>query len=529
MKRFFRQLSLRIFVIPLLKLAIFPSYFLFRNNFKNLKRIQEKKLNTLLDGLQKTEFKDRLDPNGPINYSSFVKVFKPSQYNDWLEFVEREKKGERVFKEKPFLYQPTSGSSHREKWIPYTQSMMGEFKEAIFPWLFDLFKQFPEIGKGDHYWSLSWLPTSMREKGRTNDDLSYFPKIHRWLIGNCLCVPSSVTLAKTVEASRLATCVYLVAARNLTFIFIWGPTFFLELIEFMMDRKESIVSMLEKGSWEDFGPDLEVIKPIKDKESARLLKGFQKNLNSEDLMKLWPRLSLISCWDTGTSLIYAKKLQELFPNAHIQGKGLFATEGVVTIPFKGDYTLAYRSHFYEFLSLETNEVIPSWELKVGMRVSPLISAGNGLLRYHLKDELRVEKGVSSPLSLVFQGRVEGLDLVGEKMGEDVAKGLLDSLRDDGKSPVSLLGVLNGEKRPFYLALFQGEEIEEEQIRSLEQKGEEVLLNHFHYKLARELNQLGHFRVKVFPEATDYYLDLKKKSGMVEGDIKIDLLTKVHGL
>ena len=93
MKRFFRQVSLRVFVIPLLKLAIFPSYFLFRNNFKNLKKIQEKKLNTLLDDLQKTEFKNRLDSNGPINYSSFVKVFKPSQYSDWLEFVEREKKG----------------------------------------------------------------------------------------------------------------------------------------------------------------------------------------------------------------------------------------------------------------------------------------------------------------------------------------------------------------------------------------------------------------------------------------------------
>ncbi|MEC8624732.1 MAG: hypothetical protein VXY34_07930, partial [Bdellovibrionota bacterium] len=91
------------------------------------------------------------------------------------------------------------------------------------------------------------------------------------------------------------------------------------------------------------------------------------------------------------------------------------------------------------------------------------------------------------------------------------------------------GVQNGQKRPFYLALFQGEELEKDEIKSLEERGEEALLNHFHYKLARELNQLGHLRVKVFPAATDYYLDLKKKSGMVEGDIKIDLLTKVNNL
>ena len=529
MKRFFRQAYLRCFVIPLLRLAILPSYLLFRSNFRCIKKVQEKKLKKLCDQVKKTEFESRFNSSGHEVYSSFLKAFKPSQYSDWQAFIEREKNGERVFKEKPFLYQPTSGSSHKEKWIPYTQSMMDEFKNAIFPWLFDLFQQFPEIGKGDHYWSLSWLPTNMRRRGRSNDDLSYFPRFQRWLIGKCLCVPSSVTLAKTVEGSRIATCVYLVTARNLTFIFIWGPTFFLELIEFLMVKRELIITMLEKGSWEEFSSDLDSIKPIKDKKSASLLKSFSKKINSEDLTKLWPRLSLISCWDTGTSSVYAKKLRDLFPSSEIQGKGLFATEGVVTIPFKGDYTLAYRSHFYEFLLLDSGKIIPAWELKAGMRVSPIISAGNGLLRYHLKDELIVEKGNFSPLSLVFQGRIEGLDLVGEKMDEEVAKGLLSALSTGEQRPVSLLGVQNDEERPFYLALFQGEELEEEGIRKLEKKGEEALLNHFHYKLARELNQLGRLRVKVFPAATDYYLDLKKRSGMVEGDIKIDLLTKVLNL
>ena len=142
MKRFFRQASLRFFIVPLLKLAIFPSYFLFRSNFKRLKKVQEKKLNKLCDGLKQTEFAGKFNSKGQVGYSFFVKAFGPSQYNDWLDFIEREKSGERVFAEKPFLYQPTSGSSHKEKWIPYTQSMMDEFKSAIFPWLFDLFQNF---------------------------------------------------------------------------------------------------------------------------------------------------------------------------------------------------------------------------------------------------------------------------------------------------------------------------------------------------------------------------------------------------
>ena len=43
-------------------------------------------------------------------------------------------------------------------------------------------------------------------------------------------------------------------------------------------------------------------------------------------------------------------------------------------------------------------------------------------------------------------------------------------------------------------------------------------------LKDRIGSASNLRVKVFPGDTDYYLDLKKKSGMVEGDIKIDLLT-----
>ena len=139
-----------------------------------------------------------------------------------------------------------------------------------------------------------------------------------------------------------------------------------------------------------------------------------------------------------------------------------------------------------------------------------MSGGNGLLRYHLKDELIVQKGLSAPFSLIFKGRVEGLDLVGEKLDEGVAKSLLLSLKGKGLSPVSLLGVQTHEARPFYLALLEGEELEANQLKALEAEGEETLLGHFHYKLARELNQLGHLRVKVFPEGTEYYINLKRR-------------------
>ncbi|MDC0254809.1 GH3 auxin-responsive promoter family protein [Bacteriovoracales bacterium] len=526
MKPFSRLLALRFIYSPLLKFSVYLSYLRFKNGLSLQEKTQKSILENLLKSLSSTPWGKSKLSGKKKNYSGLKEAFPLGHYSDWKHLIEREMGGERVLGDRPFLFQPTSGSSHEKKWIPYTPSLMKEFHEAIGPWLFDLFRQYPKIGKGRQYWSLSWLPQEMRQLGITNDDLSYFPFFQREILNRCLCCPPSVSLAKTVEASRLATCVYLVSCRDLSFIFIWGPTFLLELLELIFERREALIKMLENGDWGDKKDELSNVPPVKNLETATLLKSFSKKVNTKDIAQLWPELELISCWDTGTSALWALKLKELFPKTNIQGKGLFATEAVVTIPFEGDYLLSYRSHFYEFRCLETGNVFPSWELKEGQRVSPVISSGNGLFRYILKDELLVTTGKKGRLSLVFQGRTEGLDLVGEKLSEGVARKILNELTLDKRKPISLLGFSVEVKRPFYLALFEGEEIGEEELKTLENKGEKLLKEHFHYRLARELNQLDPLKVKVFPQAIEYYLNLKKKGGMVEGDIKIDLLTKV---
>ena len=79
-------------------------------------------------------------PKKKKNYSALKEAFSLGHYSDWKHVIEREMGGERVLGDRPFLFQPTSGSSHEKKWIPYTPSLMKEFHEAIGPWLFDLFR-----------------------------------------------------------------------------------------------------------------------------------------------------------------------------------------------------------------------------------------------------------------------------------------------------------------------------------------------------------------------------------------------------
>src|SRR5260370_15408804 len=70
-----------------------------------------------------------------------------------------------------------------------------------------------------------------------------------------------------------------------------------------------------------------------------------------DPKTFWPLLDTISCWTSASAAPFARRLQSLFPGVQIPGKGLLATEGVITIPLS-DHSypaLAAESGYYEFI------------------------------------------------------------------------------------------------------------------------------------------------------------------------------------
>ena len=95
---------------------------------------------------------------------------------------------------------------------------------------------------------------------------------------------------------------------------------------------------------------------------------------------LWPDLHLISCWTDGNAAPYVPALATAFPNSTVQAKGLVATEGIVSIPGRGQSggPLAVRSHFFEFLpqgDAQGDNTLLGHELKSGERYSVVITTG----------------------------------------------------------------------------------------------------------------------------------------------------------
>lgn len=492
----------------------------------NLEQVQRQKLTQLLKLINSQQ------THSINSWEEFRTTFPVTRYADWQEKIEQQRLGTSNLVNSPLVrYQPTSGSSEKLKLIPYTQQFLSELDAAISPWLASMFKRHPAMKKGVHYWSVSWLPKNQFDdfKGNLNDDSELLGGAKRLITSYSQAVSSEVALAANPADSLFATLCYLVARKNLTVLSVWSPTFALQLLELLPQYAQDIATVLEQGQWGPRSESLQKLKAPKTKKRAVLL----KQLASADIptmaQTLWPDLALISAWDTADAAQWAQQLQQLLPHTAFEGKGLWATEGVVTIPVDGQYPLAYRSHVYEFELISSGEILAPWELKLGDEVSPIISGGNGLLRYAMDDHLKVSGFWGQIPCFTFMGRRNGVDLVGEKMSPNAARQVLKTLADEfGLEGVSLLALSsnkNGHSQ--YMGLFSGKQpISSETANQLNIALEQVLQGHFHYALARDLQQLLPAQAIVVEDGWKFYQELAMAAGMIEGNIKPEALRKM---
>jgi hypothetical protein len=196
----------------------------------------------------------------------------------------------------------------------------------------------------------------------------------------------------------------------------------------------------------------------------------------------------------------------------------------VTFPYRDRYPLAITSHFFEFRDLGSEKIFPAWKLKRGQEVQPILTTGNGLLRYAMKDRLIVSDYLEGCPSFEFLGRLDGVDLVGEKMAPEMALQVLEKLeKESAATAVTLFAVTSAaSEKPRYMALMEGK-ADPAQTAKLNRILEDMLLGNFHYSLARDLDQLGPSVVCVNEKASEIYYSLGWSKGMVTGNMKVEPL------
>jgi len=328
-------------------------------------------------------------------------------------------------------FEPTSGSSGASKRIPYTRELRGEFSRAIAPWVCSLAAADPRAFAGRAYWSLS--PVVTADAG-FETDAQYLGRLRGAFVRATQAVPPGVRLIADVDAFRRVTLEHLVAARSLSFISVWHPTFLSLLVE-----------------------------PIRDTAAT------------------WPHLRVISCWTDAGCARAAAELARRFPHARIEPKGLLSTEGFVSIPVDGANLFAYRSHFVELRN--DTRIVPAAEASAG-RYDVILTTGGGLYRYATDDLVDVIGFRDRCPILRFAGRKSHIsDHFGEKLHEVFVRESIDRALRELNVTARYAALAFADDRYTLRIDAEGD------VDRVAARLDELLRESFHYDYCRRLGQL----------------------------------------
>ena len=423
----------------------------------------------------------------PDEYAARVPLVDFDALAPWIARVEQGEQGVLTGAPVEFM-EPTGGSSGYRKLVPYTPALRAEFSAATMPWLFDLLTKRPALVRGRAYWAIT---PPAREAARTaggvpigmEDDAEYFPRPLRALLRQTLAVPASVARSGDVATCRRRTLVALLGTPDLALISVWSPSFLTMLIMVLDEEWTALLDELEAGtSGGAARPD--VVRALRRRFGRRA---------PDDLGLLWPRLALVSCWTEGHAARTLPGIRARLPRVELQGKGLLATEGVVSFPLLGAAApvAAVTSHYLELLAAD-GTVVPIHRADVGATYEVVLSTGGGLYRYRLRDLVRVEGMRHRTPLLSFQGRADrASDLAGEKLTPALAeRAITDALRHMKLDTAFAMLAPSLEPTPHYNLYIDVAPDHAEQVAAA---AEQQLCRAHHYALCRSLGQLAPVR------------------------------------
>jgi len=341
---------------------------------------------------------------------------------------------------------PTSGTTGNSKLIPMTKSSRREFATGVNLWIGDSLRRYPAIKKGRCYIATSpaldcEADSSHLPVGFAADE-DYLGRVEQKVFEQTLAVPLMAAKLRGIHW-REFTRKCLMKCKDIRFISLWHPSY---------------------------------------------LEALFSNEEMEKLAQQWKNLAVVSCWAEGACQESADRLMAYFPQAKHIPKGLWLTEGVISIPWSDYRPVALFSGFIEFEASDGN-VCMAHELDIGGVYRPIMTNHAGLYRYRLGDLVKVTDYLYQTPSLSWVGRMDRVsDLCGEKLSEAQVAQSIDKV---GWKGFCVLMSIQSADRPYYLCLISNEE---ENVFPTD-KLEAELQKNPHYVWAQTAGQLGRLRLK----------------------------------
>lgn len=487
-------------------------------------RVQHQVLRSILLRNAASEWGRRFDLGRIEDARAYRDQVPIGTYDGIRDEIERMARGEaNVLTSDPVIaWEETGGSRHGPKLIPYTALGLAHFRAGLQPWLAALEAIVPAAFAGRSYWSISPAARAPRctpagDPIGMPSDAAYFGEPHASRLLGQLAVPFEACSLLDIERWRRYTLVHLVACTELSLVSVWSPTFFTELLA-ALRREADVIADVISGVKNARAMFADLPLPEPDPSRADCLLDVM-SAASVDLHALWPDLALISCWTHARAEPWAGELAGAFPRARLQGKGLLATEALVSLPVdvEGDPVLAIGSGFFEFRDAR-GAVRMAHEVGTGEDYEVVLTTASGLYRYSIGDRVRVTGWVEATPRLRFLGRtgIES-DLCGEKLADAFVAGVVAA------TGLKFALLVAEPQRPGYVLVVDAQEVPPTMGDSIAGRIEDGLCANPQYAYARRLGQLRSVSVRRAREPMAAWLQRGLRRGQCLGNIKLPSL------
>ena len=473
--------------MPTLPTLLAHAHAAYQTALRHPQRTQAQILQTILRSNQHSQFGQQhhfAQIRSPEDYAQRVPI---QSYDTLAPSIARHAGGEaNILTSSPIIqFEETGGSTAGAKLIPYTAPLLTAFQHGIHAWFADLIAQRPRAFSGSLYFIISPAARSRSHTPSgipigTGNDLNYLGSALAGHIAPQILHHPQLAQAQSPADWQIRTATLLAQSPSLSLISAWSPTLLLNLIHTLHQQQDRILRQI---------PDVARRHTL-----AQALAPTVPNTQ-----KIWTQLDTISCWDSHTAAAPAAQLHQLFPHAHLQGKGLIATEGITTLPISGCLLPALTSHYYEFAD-EVDRIHPLHRLQHGNRYRLILTTQGGLYRYDTQDWLLAQASPYAHVpSLHFIGRSSlTSDLVGEKLTEAfVAQAIRQTL-----TPVSGCLLLQGSTTPQPHYILWHDPAFKPSDHALAELNTALCANpQYHY--AQQIGQLGNLTARPHPQLLAY--------------------------
>ena len=507
-----------------------PEWRRFQRSAECVEEAQTALLSRHLSANKATEYGEHHHFSAITSPSQYQNQVPLTTYDDYLEHISRigEGQGSVLTAEPVRMFELSSGSTAACKLIPYTDSLKAEFQRGLAPWIYDLYTNDPDLQRGPAYWSITPLTDGRRFTSAGipigfDSDSAYLGRLGKWLVDSAMAVPNTVKNISNVDSFRYVTLLCLLRQPDLRLISVWNPTFLSLLLAPLVERWDSLLHDIERGTVSMADVDLRFApRP----ELARALRASSPT----DYESLWPHLRLISCWRDGASRPYARQIEEMFPHVSLQGKGLLATEAFVSVPIvgvpEGGSVLSINSHFFEFID-EAGECLRAHQIENGKAYSVVITTGGGFYRYQLHDVIEVVGRWKQIPCIRFVGKADHIsDWFGEKLEERFVANILEKVfASHNISPAFAMLAPENNANGFHYELYiESSDCDDNLAKDLD----DGLRANFHYDYCRKLGQLEAVQIVNVRRGTERYLRACQARGQKLWNIKTSVLQKTTG-